>query len=59
MAEAANATLIHTGAVPPTLGSYATITNPPRGKALRKRRKFLDKVHMDIVFGDCVASRGV
>ena len=58
MAEAANATLIHTGAVPPTLGSYVTIPNPPRGEVLRKRQKHLYKVHMDIVFGDCVALGG-
>ena len=58
MAEAANATLIHTGALPPTLGSFATIPNPPCGKALCKCRKFLDKVHMDIAFGGCFALGG-
>ena len=50
-----NARLIHTGELPPTIGDFATIVNPPKGKPLRKRRKFLDKFHMDIVFGDCVA----
>ena len=53
-----NATLIHTGALPATLGAFTTIPNPPSGKPLRKRRKFLDKVHMDIIFGDCVGLGG-
>ena len=56
--DASNAKLIHTGELPATLGSFATIPNPPRGKPLKKRRRFLDKVHMDIVFGDCVALGG-
>ena len=32
--------------------------NPPAGKLLRKRRKYLDKVHMDIVYGDCLSLDG-
>ena len=56
--DAANAHLINTGPLPPTLGSFATIPNPPSGKSLRRRRKFLDKVHLDIVFGDCVGLGG-
>lgn len=56
--DASNANLIHTGELPPTLGSFATIPNPPRGKPIKTRRRFLDKVHMDIVFGDCVALGG-
>ena len=37
------------------LGAFTTITNPPRCKPLCKRRKFLDKVHMNIVYGDCLS----
>ena len=58
MDEDTNTTLIHTGALPPTRGLFTTIPNPSCGKSLRKYRKLLDKVHMDIVFGDCVALRG-
>ena len=57
-AASSNATLIHTGELPPTLGSFATIVNPPAGKTSRRRRRYLDKVHMDIVFGDCLALGG-
>eukprot|EP00804_Cyclotella_cryptica_P030273 CCRYP_019237-RA/>CCRYP_019237-RA protein AED:0.06 eAED:0.03 QI:0/0/0/1/0/0/3/0/1322 len=53
-----NAKLLDTGEFPPTLGDFATITNPPRGKPIKKRRRFLDKVHMDIVFGDCLSLGG-
>lgn len=56
--DAANAKLLHTGALPATLGSFATITNPPHGKTIKKHRRFLDKVHMDIVYGDCVSLGG-
>ena len=57
-AASANAKLVHGGELPPTLGAFTTITNPPKGKPLRKRRKFLDKVHMDIVYGDCLSLGG-
>eukprot|EP00804_Cyclotella_cryptica_P030371 CCRYP_011900-RA/>CCRYP_011900-RA protein AED:0.20 eAED:-0.11 QI:0/0/0/1/1/1/3/0/1923 len=53
-----NAKLIKTGDFPPTIGDFATLTNPPRGKPLTRRRQFLDKVHMDIVFGDCLSLGG-
>ena len=56
--SAKNATLISSGPLPPTLGSFATIVNPPAGKSIKKRRKYLDKVHMDIVFGDSLALGG-
>ena len=57
-AASSNAKLIHTGELPPTLGSHATITNPPAGKSIKKHRRYLDKVHMDIIYGDCVALGG-
>ena len=47
------------GEFPASLGSYATIPKSHRGKPLDWRKyKYLDAVHMDIVFGDCVAVCG-
>lgn len=57
-AASKNATLIRCSERPSTIGDYTTINNPPRGKPIKKRRKFLDKVHLDIVFGDCMALGG-
>ena len=57
-AASENARLIHTGELPPTLGAFAIMTNPPRGKSIRKRQKYSQKFHMDIVFGDYVALGG-
>ena len=57
-AASSNAKLIQPGELPPTLGSFSTITNPPSGKTSRKRRRYLDKVHMDIVFGNCLSLGG-
>ncbi|KAL7549847.1 hypothetical protein ACHAWF_013106, partial [Thalassiosira exigua] len=54
----ANGTLLHSGELPPSLGDFATIANPPRGKPIKKHRRYLDKVHMDIVYGDCLALGG-
>ena len=53
-----NASLLAGGELPSTIGDFASITMPNRGKPITKRRKFLDKVHMDIVFGDCMALGG-
>eukprot|EP00804_Cyclotella_cryptica_P014487 CCRYP_004816-RA/>CCRYP_004816-RA protein AED:0.72 eAED:0.72 QI:0/-1/0/1/-1/1/1/0/939 len=36
-AASLNAKLIHTGEFPATIGDFATITNPPRGKPIKKR----------------------
>ena len=46
------------GIIPSTIGSFATIPNPPNRKPIQKQRQCLDKVHMDTVFGDCVALGG-
>ena len=47
------------GEFPPSLGSYATIPKSHRGGALDKHRyKYLDAVHMDIAFGDCLSVGG-
>ena len=55
---ATNVSLVNSGLLPSTIGPFAKITNPSKGKPIKKRRQFLDKVHMDIVFGDCVALGG-
>ena len=46
------------GLLPSTIVYFVTISNPSKGKPIKKRRQFLDKVHIDIIFGDCVALRG-
>jgi hypothetical protein len=44
---------------PPSLGSFATIPKAKRGKLLgRSRYRYLDAVHMDIAFGDCLSIGG-
>jgi transposase InsO family protein len=53
-----NAELIRCGEMPTTIGDYTTINKPAKGKPLTKRHKYLEKVHLDIVFGDCVALGG-
>jgi hypothetical protein len=53
-----DSTLINTGKFPLSLGIYATIPQAPRGKANDKLpAKYLDIVHVDIAFGDCVSVR--
>jgi hypothetical protein len=50
---------INGGEFPPSFGSYATIPKSHRGGAIdRTRYRFLDAVHMDIAFGDCVSVGG-
>ena len=52
-------TLLNTGEFPLSLGTYATIPKAPRGKAVnRLLSKYLDIVHVDIAFGDCVSVGG-
>jgi hypothetical protein len=58
IAASSNAQLIKSGELPPTLGDFATINNPAKGKPLTTPCKYLDKVHLDIVFGDCLALGG-
>jgi hypothetical protein len=57
-AASQNATLLSTGELPATIGDFSTINNPPRGKPLRTRRRYLEKCHMDIVHGDCLSLGG-
>ena len=58
LTAATNASLVNSGLLPSTIGSFATIANPEKGKPIKKRRQFLYKVHVDIFFGDCVALGG-
>jgi len=58
VATSQNAKLIHTCELPATIGDFFTTPYPPCGKANKKRRRYLDKVHMDIVFGDWLALGG-
>ena len=47
------------GEFPLSFGSYATIPKLQRRGPLDKTRyKYLDAVHMDIAFGDCVSIKG-
>jgi len=47
------------GKFPPSLGSFATIPKAKRGKQFdRFRYRYLDAVHMDIAFGDCLSVGG-
>ena len=47
------------GEFPPSIGSFATIPKSRRGKSLdRTVYKYLDAVHMDIAFGDCLSVGG-
>ncbi len=47
------------GKFPPSFGSYATTPKSHRGGAIdRTWYRFLDAMHMDIAFGDCVSVGG-
>jgi hypothetical protein len=52
-------TLLNTGEFPLSLGTYATIPKAPRGKAIEQLpARYLDIIHVDIAFGDCVSVGG-
>ena len=38
-----NASLVNSGLLLSTIGSFATIANPPKGKPIKKRRQLLEK----------------
>lgn len=44
--------------MPQMLGDFRTINNPRKGRPLTRRRKYLDTVHLDIVYGDCLGLGG-
>ena len=56
--SSANEKLISTGELPSNLGLFATIPNPLAGKVSQCQQKLLDKVQMDIVFGNCLSLEG-
>ena len=42
-----------------SLGAFTAIPKAPRGKAINREQSFyLDIVHVDIAFGDCVSTGG-
>ena len=49
---------MNSGLLSSTIGYFATISNPSKGKTIKKRRQYLEKFHMDIVFDDCVPLGG-
>jgi hypothetical protein len=47
------------GEFPISIGAYATIPKAPRGKPIDQTpSKYLDIVHIDIAFGDCMSTGG-
>ena len=42
----------------PSIGEFATMNRRKRGKALSPSHHYLDKVHMDIAFGDTISKLG-
>ena len=50
--------LVICGTPPPTLGDFSTIPKIPNGKTISCPTKFLQSIHMDIGYGDCVALGG-
>ena len=55
LTAATNASLVNSGLLPSNIGFFVTIVNQAKGKPIKKRRQFLEKVHIEIVVGDCVA----
>ena len=58
LTAATNASVVKSGILPSNIGSFSTIDNPPKGNPIKKQHQYLDKVHIYIVFGDCVALGG-
>ena len=53
-----NASLLKGGEMPPTLGDFATMPKQLQGKTINKFHTYLEKIHLDIVHGDCVSLGG-
>jgi hypothetical protein len=52
-------TYINNGKFPTSIGAYTTIPKAPRGTAIdRTSTKYLDVVHLNIAFGDCMSVGG-
>ena len=58
LSAATNASIFNSGLLPSTIVSFSNITNPPKVKTINKRRQYIEKFHMYIVFCDCVALGG-
>ena len=58
LTAATNASLVKSGLLPSTIREFSTIANPNKGNPIKKRHHYLEKVYMEIVFGDCVALWG-
>ena len=58
LTAATNAILVNSGLLPSNIGSFTTIVDPPKVNPIKKRRQYIYKVNMDIVFGYCVALGG-
>jgi hypothetical protein len=56
VAASKDGTFINTGEFPVSIGTYATIPKASRGKPIdHTPAKFLDVVHLNIAFGDCLS----
>jgi hypothetical protein len=54
-----NSRFFDTGEFPASIGAYTTIPKAPHGKTTDKTpSKYLDVVHLDIMFGDCMSVGG-
>ena len=53
-----HAQFINSGEPLQSLGEYANMKRQRRGKVLPPSKKYLDKVHVDIVYGDVVSKLG-
>ena len=53
-----DAKFIQGGEPCPSLGEFANLRKRDRGKALHSSKRYLDKVHMDIVFSNSISKLG-
>jgi hypothetical protein len=59
MAVSKDGTFIDAGKFPVSIGAYTTLPKASRGQSIdRTTAKFLDVVHLDIAFGDCLSIGG-
>jgi hypothetical protein len=59
MAVSKDGTFIDAGEFPVSIGAYTTLPKASRGQPIdRTTAKFLDMVHLDIAFGDCLSIGG-
>jgi hypothetical protein len=59
VAASKDGTFIHIGEFPVSIGKYATLPKASHGKPIdRTPAKFLDVVHLDIAFSDCLSIGG-